>query len=173
MMELRINKRTLNFGRATPGLDPTSWTLVHRTHRLSRTSIHEPVGEGDKIGGTWQPVNKGSPKGNTKGGSKSHATTLSEEWDNDYSDVTGRLTLQPHTHHHQHSEGKDEAEEGKGRGKAQHHYDEWIATGLRGSVEEVRPLLQWYYPDQYTHHLDEFWYGTYDDQWYVNARTWR
>ena len=170
MMELQINKKT-NFGRATPGLDPTSWTLVHRTHLLSRTSIHEPVEE-EEVGGHGNPSTKVAPKGIPKEvpkatpqpWAKNGITTIA---------MTGRLTLQPHPHHHQHSEEKDEAEEGKGRGKAQHHYDEWIATGLRGSVEEVRPLLQWYYPDQYTHHLDEFWYGTYDDQWYVNARNWR
>ena len=138
----------------------------------TQQNIHPRARGRGRSGGTWQPVNKGSPKGNTKGGSKSHATTLSEEWDNDYSDD---WSVNPAASSSSSStfRGKGRGRGGKGRGKAQHHYDEWIATGLRGSVEEVRPLLQWYYPDQYTHHLDEFWYGTYDDQWYVNARNWR
>ena len=138
----------------------------------TQQNIHPRARGRGRSGGTWQPVNKGSSKGNTKGGSKSHATTLSEEWDNDYSDD---WSVNPAASSSSSStfRGKGRGRGGKGRGKAQHHYDEWIATGLRGSVEEVRPLLQWYYPDQYTHHLDEFWYGTYDDQWYVNARNWR
>ena len=169
MMELRINKM-INFGRATPGPDLMSGTLVPRTHRPSRTFIHEARGRG-RSGGTWQPVTKGSSKGNTKGSSKSHAQTLSEVWDNDYSED---WSVNPTASSSSSSfRGKGRGRGGKSRGKAQHHYDEWIATGLRGSVEEVRPLLQWYYPDQYTYHLDEFWYGTYDDQWYVNGRSWR
>ena len=138
----------------------------------TQQNIHPRARGRGRSGGTWQPVNKGSSKGNTKGGSKSHAPTLSEEWDNDYSED---WSVNPTASSSSSStfRGKGRGRGGKGRGKAQHHYDEWIATGLRGSVEEVRPLLQWYYPDQYTYHLDEFWYGTYDDQWYVNGRNWR
>ena len=146
-----------------------------RDPRPSNTStqqnIHPRARGRGRSGGTWQPVTKGSSKGNTKGSSKSHAQTLSEVWDNDYSED---WSVNPTASSSSSSfRGKGRGRGGKSRGKAQHHYDEWIATGLRGSVEEVRPLLQWYYPDQYTYHLDEFWYGTYDDQWYVNGRSWR
>ena len=146
-----------------------------RDPRPSNTStqqnIHPRARGRGRSGGTWQPVSKGSSKGNTKGSSKSHAQTLSEVWDNDYSED---WSVNPTASSSSSSfRGKGRGRGGKSRGKAQHHYDEWIATGLRGSVEEVRPLLQWYYPDQYTYHLDEFWYGTYDDQWYVNGRSWR
>ena len=136
-----------------------------RDPRPSNTSNQQnipPRGRGKgRGGGTWQPVTKGSSKG--------HAQTLSEVWDTDYSeDWSANPTSSSSS-----SRGRGKGRGNKGRGKAKHNYDEWIATGLRGSVEEVRPLLQWYYPDQYTYHLDEFWYGTYDDQWYVNGRNWR
>ena len=136
-----------------------------RDPRPSNTStqqnIHPRARGRGRGGGTWQPVNKGSSKG--------QAQSLSEVWDNDYSeDWSANPSASSSS-----SRGKGRGRGGKGRGKPQHHYDEWIATGIRGSVEEARPFLQWYYPDQYTYHLDEFWYGTYDDQWYVNGRNWR
>ena len=138
-----------------------------RDPRPSNTStqqnIHPRARGRGRGGGTWQLVAKGRSKG--------HAQTLGEMWDNDYGED---WSVNPTASSSSSSfRGKGRGRGGKGRGKAQHHYDEWIATGLRGSVEEVRPLLQWYYPDQYTYHLDEFWYGTYDDQWYVNGRSWR
>ena len=136
-----------------------------RDPRPSNTSNQHnipPRGRGKgRGGGTWQPV--------AKGGSKGHAQTLSEVWDTDYSeDWSANPTASSSS-----SRGRGKGRGGKGRGKAQHHYDDWVATGLRGSVEEVRPLLRWYYPDQYTYHLDEFWYCSSDDQWYVNGRSWR
>ena len=138
-----------------------------RDPRPSNTSSQQNIpprsrGRG-RGGGTWQPVNKG--------GSKGHAQTLSEVWDADYSEDWSANPAASSSSSS--TRGRGRGRGGKARGKAQHHYDEWIATGIRGSVEQARPFLQWYYPDQYTYHLDEFWYGTYDDQWYVNGRNWR
>ena len=136
-----------------------------RDPRPSNTSNQynlPPRGRGrGRGGGTWQPV--------SKGGSKSGARTLSEAWDNDYS---GNWSSNP-TASSSSYRGGGKGRGGKSRGKAQHRYEDWIATGLRGSVEDVRHLLQWYYPDQYNFHLDEFWYCTSDGQWYVNGRSWR
>ena len=121
-----------------------------------------PRGRGrGRSGGTWQPV--------TKGGSKGGAQTLSEAWDTDYS---GNWSSNP-TASSSSSRGRGKGRGGKGRGRTQHQYEDWIATGLRGSVEEVRPLLRWYYQDQYNYDLDEFWYCPSDGSWYVNGRNWR
>ena len=138
-----------------------------RDPRPSNTSnqqnIHPRARGRGRGGGTWQPIAKGESKG--------HAQTLSEMWDNDYgNDWSVNPTASSSTSS---SRGRGRGRGGRGRGRAQHQYDDWIATGLRGSVGDVRHLLQWYYPDQYTYHLDEFWRGTDDDQWYVNGRSWR
>ena len=129
----------------------------------NQQNIHPRARGRGRGGGTWQPIAKGESKG--------HAQTLSEMWDNDYGDDWSvNPTASSSTPS---SRGRGRGRGGRGRGRAQHQYDDWIATGLRGSVGDVRHLLQWYYPDQYTYHLDEFWRGTDDDQWYVNGRSWR
>ena len=129
----------------------------------NQQNIHPRARGRGRGGGTWQPIAKGESKG--------HAQTLSEMWDNDYgNDWSVNPTASSSTPS---SRGRGRGRGGRGRGRAQHQYDDWIATGLRGSVGDVRHLLQWYYPDQYTYHLDEFWRGTDDDQWYVNGRSWR
>ena len=111
-------------------------------------------------GGTWQPV--------ARSGSKGGAQTLSETWDADYSRNWSSNPTASSS-----SRGKGTGRGSKGRGKAQHYYEGWIATGIRGAVEDVRHLLRQYYRDQYNYDLDEFWYCPSDGQWYVNNRNWR
>ena len=64
MMGPQINKM-INFGRATPGPDLMSGTLVPRTHRHSRTFIHEPVEE-EEVEGHGNPSLKEVPKATPK-----------------------------------------------------------------------------------------------------------
>ena len=87
--------------------------------------------------------------------------------------MTGRLILQHPPFQHRHHE--EEEEEEVAEAVVGHNINMMIGLrlDLGGSVGDVRHLLQWYYPDQYTYHLDEFWRGTDDDQWYVNGRSWR
>ena len=120
-----------------------------------------------KGSGRWQPVSKG------------RAPTLSEAWEADQS--SGWSSYEPSssakgkgTHEaSSSSRGKGRGRGGKGRGSSQHWYENWIDTGFRGSIEDVRHLLQWYYPDQYDANLEEFWYCPSDGKWYVNGRHWR
>ena len=119
------------------------------------------------------PRGRGKGRGNTRWQAVS---TLSDTWEADNS--SGWSSNEPSSSakgkgSSSSSKGSNKGKSGKGRGKSQSWYENWFDTGLRGSIENVRHLLQWYYPDQYDDNLEEFWYDSYGDKWYVNGRSWR